>query len=299
MKRDLDDIAVFVQVVTNGGFTAAARTAGCTPSSVSKRVARLEDRLGIALLNQTTRKLALSAAGRAFYESCSTAMTEIDRALDTTKSLRKVRQGLLRVKVPQAYGKMHIAPLIPDFLSRYPHVGLEMVFVNFNQDVIENGIDVIISPADPANSNLTSRVLVPIERVTCAAPKCIERYGMPKSFEDLAAHNCLMFSDSTFPANEWVYHLRDGIERVKVTGNLVTNNGDAIVRAVLASIGIAHIPRFVVEGALTAGHLKIIFQDHVSNSRTRPMMKAYYAPAKHPPAQGSGVRQLSDRRTQK
>ncbi len=278
MKRDLDDIAAFVQAVVHGGFAPAGRAIGCTPSAVSKRVGRLENQMGIALLSRTTRKLALTAAGRAFYESCSVALAQIETAQDAAIASRKVPQGLLRVKVQQAFGRIHVAPLIPKFLSRYPHVRLELLFGNFSPGLMEDEIDVLIAAADPSDSNLASRTIVPIERVTCASPEYFTRNGRPLSFKDLAGHNCLMFSDSTFPANEWIYILSDGIERVRVTGNFVTNNGDAIVRAVLEGVGIAHIPSFVVEAALSSGRLEVIFRDHVSNRR---MMKAYYAPAKH------------------
>ena len=281
MKRDLDDIALLVQVITNGGFAATARAIGSTPSSVSKRVSRLEERLGISLLNRTTRKVALTTAGRTFYETCSSALAEIERAEDIAKSSREVPQGLLRVRVPQAFGKMHVAPLIPKFLSRYPHLRLELLFGNFSHGPIEDEIDVLISPVDPSDSSLATRALVPFVRITCASPEYIARRGKPASLDELAGHNCLMFSDSTFPQDEWVYHLPDGIERVRVTGNLVTNNGDALLRAALESIGIAHLPSFVVEASLATGHLEMIFRDHISDGRTSPMMKAYYAPAKH------------------
>lgn len=280
MKRNLDDIALLVQVIEYGGFAATGRAAGCTPSSVSKRISRLEEQLGISLLNRTTRKVALTVAGRAFYESCSIALAEIDKAEDIAKSSRKVPQGLLRIRVPQAFGKMQVAPLIPKFLSLHPHVTIELLFGNFSHGLIEDEIDVLISPVDPSDNSLASRVLAPFERVTCASPEYIARYGKPNSFEDLTGHNCLTFSDRTVSPNEWTYHLPDGIKRVRVTGNLMTNNGDALLRAALEGLGIAHLPSFAVEAELATGHLEMIFRDHIPNLRAQPTIKAYYAPAK-------------------
>jgi DNA-binding transcriptional LysR family regulator len=281
MKSDLETIAVFVRVVEEKSFTAAGKALGVGPSAVSKKVARLENQLGVSLLNRTTRKLVLTNAGQELFERCLKVLTEMSEAEEAVQSLRKVPHGLMRVKVPQGFGPLHITPLIPKFLSSYPELKIDLTFGHWDKDAMEEQVDVIIASADPPNHNLASRTLMHFERVTCASPAYIRRNGKPKEHKDLAEHNCLIFADSPSTAPEWVYYTRDGVKRVRVSGNFRTNDSDAVYCAVLGGLGIAHMPAYVVADALVDGRLETIFRDSSSNGRYGAAMKVYYPPAKH------------------
>jgi DNA-binding transcriptional LysR family regulator len=269
-----------VRVVQEGSFTAAGNSLGIGPSSVSKKVARLEKQLGVLLLSRTTRRLALTEAGQEFFNRCSTGLLEISRAEDVLQEHLEVPRGLLRLKVARGFGRSHISPLIPKFVALYPAIEVDAAFGNWEEHVMDAHIDVIISAADPPNINLVSRTLMYFERLTCASPTYIKRHGKPKEPKDLVRHNCLIFTDSGSVPNEWTYHRRDGIEHVRVSGNFRTNSPDAQHYALMEGLGIAHIPSFVIENEIASGRLEVIFRDTVQSEARAPAMKAYYAPAK-------------------
>lgn len=279
MMDDLESVAAFVRVVREGSFSAAARELGFSPSAVSKRIARLEGRLGIALLSRTTRKIALTDAGQEFFDTCALSLQGIQEAVELVSRFRTTPYGLLRVKVPQAFGRLHIAPSIPEFMACYPDIQLDISFGSHEQDFSDKRIDVLVASADPPNGNLAVRPLTPIERVTCAAPAYLERAGKPSKVSDLDHHNCLLFTGSHSVENEWVIYDDKGVQRQRVSGSFRTNDAEAIYMAVLAGVGIAHMPKFIIEPALASGTLIPLFRDR--GGGTGASMKAYYLPAKY------------------
>ena len=278
MKADLDSIDLFTRVVRAGSFSAAARAAGVSPSAISKRIARLEEQLGVALLHRTTRKLALTGAGENFYDVCSRGLREIERAQDTLSNVRDSPSGLVRVRVPQAFGHKFVTPFIPGFVQEYPMIELDIIYCSLSGDHIDEKIYVLIASADPCDVNLAVRTLAPIERVTCAARSYIERFGAPEHFAGLSFHNCLMFSGSDSNDREWVLHLANGPQRIRVSGTFRTNNAEAIYAAVLAGIGIAHMPAFIAEPGLASGELIPLFRDQAGYAGAT--MKVYFPQAK-------------------
>lgn len=279
MTEDLESIAAFVRVVREGSFSAAARKMSVSPSAISKRIARLERDLGIALFNRTTRKLVLSDVGREFYDRCARSLTGIEEAVQLTSRMRGTPSGLLRVKVPQAFGRLHIAPAIPEFMARYPEVELDLTFGWLQSNLMDERIDVLVASTDPPDANIAVKTLASIERVTCGAPSYIARFGRPASVEELAKHNCLMFAGSGSVEDEWVLHEKKGVRRIKVAGTFRTNDAEAIYTAVLGGVGIAHMPTFVVGPSLASGKLVPLFRD--AGSPKGATMKVYYPPAKH------------------
>ena len=275
MKNDLESIAVFVRVVREGSFSAAARELSFSPSAISKRIARLEEGLGVSLLSRTTRKVALTEAGQAFFETCSRGLSAIEEAEETVSRFGREPHGLLRVKVPQAFGRLRIAPSIPDFIARYPRVQVDLLFGPLPGPFMDERIDVLVASAPPPNVNLSVKTLTPLERVTCAAPSYIARHGMPRELTDLARHNCLIFTASDSIENEWVLHDEHGVRHVKVAGNFRTNDAEAIYSAARAGVGVAHMPRFIVDPALASRELVSIFSDRGGGSGAA--MRVYYA----------------------
>lgn len=278
-KNDLDSIAVFVSVVNEGSFSAAARNLGLTPSAVSKRIAGLEDGLGVSLLRRTTRRFALTEAGQEFFECCSRSLSAISDAEEMLSRFRSSPHGLLRIKAPQAFGRLHIAPAIPKFMAKYPQTRVDLTLGTLAREFIEERIDICVASADPRDADLSAKTLTPIERVTCAAPSYIERFGRPNSVNDLARHNCLIFAGSGSIENEWVLHDEGGIRRTKVSGSFRTNDAESLYLALLAGVGLAHMPTFIVGPALASGSLVSIFRD--KHEVSGACMKAYFPRAKH------------------
>jgi DNA-binding transcriptional LysR family regulator len=223
--------------------------------------------------------IALTEAGQEFYDICSRSLSAISDAEETLSRYRSSPHGLLRIKAPQAFGRLHIAPAIPAFIARYPQIRIDLTLGSLAREFIEERIDVCVASADPRDANLTAKTLTPIERVTCAAPSYIKQFGRPNSVNDLARHNCLIFGGSDSAENEWVLHGEEGLRRIKVSGNFRTNDAESLCLAVLAGVGLAHMPTFVIGPALASGKLIAIFRDERKPSGAR--MSAYYPRAKH------------------
>ena len=281
MPYDLDSVYAFVKAVNAGSFSAAARELGVTPSAVSKQIARLEARLGVALLNRTTRKLSLTEVGGVYFESCSRSLSSIENAEEVISRFRDEPQGLLKISVPQGFGRLHVARFLPQFLALHPKIRIDLIFGRLNSHFIDENIDILIQSVDPPDTNLIVRHLASIERITCAAPSYLERHGTPKTLEDLARHNCLMFTGSTSREREWVYYEGRKEKKVRVSGNFQTNHLEAIYTALIGGVGIAHMPDYNVTAAIEAGTLLPVFPDTPSKRglRTPVSMNAYYSQA--------------------
>jgi DNA-binding transcriptional LysR family regulator len=257
MKSGLENIAMFVRVVQERSFTAAGNSLGIGPSGVSKRIARLEKQLGVSLLSRTTRKIVLTGAGQEFFDRCLAGLSEISCAEEILQEHLKTPRGQLRIRVPRGFGRLHIAPLIPKFIATYSEIEVDLTF-----------------------GNCEEHLLMHFERLTCATPSYLKRYGRPAEFKDLARHNCLIFTASRTPPGEWTYHGRKGIERVRVAGNFRTNSTDAQHNALMEGLGIAHLPSFLIDDEISSGRLEVIFRDADHCERRGPSMKAYFSPAK-------------------
>lgn len=283
--RDLAGIAVFAKVVECNSFTAAANELRLTPSAVSKQVSRLEEHLGTQLLNRTTRRLSLTEIGAHFYQQCSRGLKEIAEAEDLVSEFRAEPRGLLRVSVPQGFGRVHVAPIIPDFLDRYPQVQVELTIGQLDANLFEDGFDLMIRSAPITDANLVMRELAPMRRVVCATPDYFARHGTPAMPRDLATHNCLIFTDPR-PQYEWRFTGPKGDVAVRVSGSFQSNQLDALYAALMRGVGIAYMPDYNLAKDIRSGALSSIFEDWVGSS-TRPTilamtMKAYYPRAKHP-----------------
>jgi len=281
VSYDLDSVYAFVKAVNAGSFSAAARELGVTPSAVSKQIARLEQRLGIALLNRTTRKLSLTEVGAVYFESCSRSLSEIEEAEEIISQFRDEPQGLLKISVPQGFGRLQVARFLPEFLALHPKIRIDLIFGRLNSHFMDENIDILIQTVDPPDMNLIVRHLASIDRITCAAPGYLERYGTPKTLDDLSNHNCLMFTGSTSREQEWIYYQGQKEKKVRVSGNFQANHLEAIYTALISGVGIAHMPDYNVMAALETGELVSVFPDTSSQHgpRTPLNMNAYYSRA--------------------
>lgn len=261
MER-LGDIAVFVQVVDSGSFTAAADRLGLSKAVVSKYVTRLEDHLGARLLNRTTRRLSLTEVGRTFYARSQAGLQEIEEAEAEVSRLQGAPRGTLRLNVPMSFGILHIAPAIPEFLARYPDLAVDMNLDDRQIDLIEEGFDLAIRIAELPDSSLVARRLAPCRHVVCGAPGYFQRHGIPRTPRELGDHNAITFQYQS-SAREWHFLAPDGATlRVPISGTIQMNNSLALREALLHEAGITLTPTFVVGADIEAGRLQAVLTDY-------------------------------------
>jgi DNA-binding transcriptional LysR family regulator len=249
-----NEMAAFVRVVDAKGFSAAAPTLGLTPSAVSKLVTRLEARLGVRLLQRTTRALHLTADGEAFYEQARRIVGEIAALEAELTDRRGTPQGLLRVTTSLAFSTHQLAPLIGEFLERYPAVQLELIPTDRVVDLVEEGVDIAIRVGRLADSSFMARKIGEDVRLVCAAPAYLARHGTPQRPEELARHNCIFSRNGAHP-NRWPFRIDGQIREVDVTGRLAVSDGEAQLRLALQGLGIVRLTRLTVAGAVRTGEV--------------------------------------------
>ncbi len=254
-------IPVFVAVVENGGFSAAARMLGISKSAVSKRINQLEVHLGVRLLHRTTRKLSLTEAGERYFEHAAQALTAAGQAEDAVTELQSEPQGKLKISSPMSFGRLHVAPLIPKLLPRYPKLQIDLVMDDRKVDLVAAGFDVAIRSGRLPDSTLIARKLAPLRQVLCASPDYIDRHGLPGTPAELTGRNCVLFSYSS-DANEWTLNGEDGPEIVLVSGSYRVNNSEALLEALREGVGIGRLPTFVAGPDLKTGRLVKLFESY-------------------------------------
>lgn len=252
-------IPIFVAVAKNGRFTSAAHELGLSKSAVSKRITQLEDALGARLIHRTTRKLSLTEAGERFFEHALKATAAAKNAEDSVSELLGDPQGLLKIHVPMSFGILHVAPLIPEFLKRYPNINIELNMDDKMVDIVDQGYDLSIRSGDLPDSTLIARKLAPLKSVVCMSPE----YG-PKTLlthpNDLEKENCLLYSYST-NASVWEFSILGKNERVRVKGNFRVNSSEALKNAISNGGGIGRLPSFVAGEDIRSGKLIQIFNE--------------------------------------
>jgi len=256
-------MTIFVRTVQEGGFSAAARALDLTPSAVSKQISRLEDHLGVRLLNRSTRHISLTDEGRAFYERCARIVSEIEEAEEWVAARQGSVRGVLRVTSTAIFAKHHVLPLLPEFMERYPELEIALEMTDRVVDLVEEGIDVAIRFTEQlADPSLVARPLAVNRRVVCAAPSYLRTHGTPRTPDELSAHNCLrLYTVSSF--NDWEFEGPDGNCVAHVTGNFQTNSADAIYHATLAGLGVARLSTYVIAPDLKSGRLVQLLPDYV------------------------------------
>jgi DNA-binding transcriptional LysR family regulator len=277
--KNLAGMAIFAHVVEARSFSAAAQRLGMSKSMVSKEVTKLERNLGARLLNRTTRKLSLTEIGAAFYESCARIVQEAREAEVLVGRLHAEPRGVLRLTAPVAFGTLHVAPALPEFLAQYPDLRIDLTIGDRQFDLAEEGFDLAIRIARVLPDNLVARRLAPINRVVCAAPAYFERHGTPDRPADLARHNCLVYTHAS-PDSQWRFRSGKGAEEevVPVRGNLTLNDDEALWQATIGALGIALLPTFIVGNDLQSGRLQAVLTEHVPVERN---LHALYLPNRH------------------
>lgn len=287
---DSADLDLFTRVMAMGSFSEAARALDLTPAAVSKRIARLEKQLDVRLFQRTTRQLTATAEGAAFHRHAQRILADIDAARDAMSHRASEPAGLLRVTAPASFGRMHISPIVPAFLERYPEVELDLSLTDGLVDLVEEGFDLAIRIVQPEDSSMIARWLAPNRRVLCAAPKYLERYGAPQTPSDLTAHNCLVMHHQLV----WTLESPEGEERVRVSGSLQTNNAEVLRDAAVAGLGIARKSTWDVGHLLQAGDLVPVLPEY--SVSTHVAIHAMYPSARFlPPRVSAFIEFLQDR----
>ena len=276
------DIEVFVRVVEAGGFSAAARALGMTPSAVSKLVARMEDRLGARLFRRTTRKLSLTEEGETFYRHGARITADIADAERAITALGDVARGTLRVNAANVMGHHGIEPLLPEFLARHPQVRVDLTLSDSYVNLVEEEVDVAIRAGPLTDSSLVARKLADFGRIISATPEYLARHGTPRMPDDLLRHNCILHSAYQPHLNHWPFHDRargrDTVRRIQVGGNVTANNGETLLHFALAGLGIARLSEISAGRAFREGRLVPLLVDQ--HLEERQPISAVYLPVR-------------------
>ncbi|MCB9734717.1 MAG: LysR family transcriptional regulator [Deltaproteobacteria bacterium] len=257
---DLNAMGIFAEVVDAGSFTAAARRVGLSKSAVSKAVAALEARLGVTLLQRTTRRLRLTEAGEAYYASCALVVAEARRAEEELGSMRDEPRGTLRVNAPIGLGSSFVLPVALEFTARWPDVVVDLTVQDEVVDLLATRTDVAVRVGRLADSSLVARQLSPVRSAVVAAPSYLARRGVPQHPDELAAHEFVRYSLIANP--DRLVLLRD-TERVsvKMGGAFISNNGEVIRDVLVAGRGLGVMPWFLIADAVREGRLVPVLPD--------------------------------------
>ncbi|BAL26982.1 LysR family transcriptional regulator [Azoarcus sp. KH32C] len=254
-QYDLPTLKSFITVADAGGFSRAAEQMGTSTAAISRRVAALEQALGIQLFRRTTRRIDLTEAGHQFYADVVNVFHMLEEAEERVRVGRERVSGLIRVAAPLSFGIQRLAPLLPAFMQRHPDLKIQLLLEDRYTDLVAEGIDVALRIGTLADSTLIARRIAPVARVFCASPAYLEAHGVPESPQDLSRHCCLEYSQRG-SREDWGAVFGVPADRLQIHGNLVANNAEVLKECAIQGMGITLLPDFVVQDALADGRLR-------------------------------------------
>lgn len=282
----LTEMEAFATVVDQGGFTDAARKMGISKSAVSKHISSLEARLGARLLNRTTRRVAPTEIGLAYYDRARRVLNDAGEADALVTSMQAMPSGLLRISVATDFGVNHLSPLLADFIRDFPEVTVNMVLNNRHVELISEGFDMAIHVGTPVGAPLMSRKLTETAQRLIASPGYIAAYGRPARIDDLNDHKLLHFSTQD-SGNVWRLTAPSGEQRqIRTAGWLSVNDGQSLLNAAISGLGIAYLPSFLYADAMARGLVEDAMPDlpadpqgiyavYPSGRYTQPKVRAF------------------------
>ncbi len=275
----LDDLMLFAKLVNLKSFTAVAESLQLSRSLVSKRISRLEERLGVQLLNRTTRRLELTEAGRTYYQYCLQIENTLQEAQNAVSEIRAHPQGALNINAPVTFGQLILPGIIANFLNHYPAVKVNLSLTDHFVDVVGGGFDLVIRIGKLEDSSLKARKVGRTRLRVFAHKNYLKTHGTPQIPEDLQDHNCLVYRHMRSGVNEWRFNGPKGAFSVPVSGNLSADNGIPLYHAVNAGLGIAIQPSFTLN-AFDDKNIVYLLEDYIPQEMG---IYAVYPPAKRPP----------------
>lgn len=257
----LTEMEAFATVVDQGGFTDAAKKMGISKSAVSKHISSLEARLGARLLNRTTRRVSPTEIGLAYYDRARRVLSDAGEADALVASMQSAPAGLLRLSVATDFGVNHLSPILGDFLQQFPDITVNMVLNNRYVELISEGFDMAIRMGDLEDSSLRARKLTETQMRMIAAPSYFEKHGRPTRLDDLNSHKLLHYSNQA-SGNAWKITAPSGEERqIRNAGWLSVNDGQSLLNACIAGLGIAYLPSFLYANAMEQGQVVDVMPD--------------------------------------
>ena len=258
----ISDLDIFARVARTGNMSAAGREMGLSPAVVSKRVSLLEERLGARLFQRTTRHLTLTETGEGYFKRVVDILSLVEEAEDFVSRRNTTPRGHLKITAPTTFSRLHIAPYLADFISKYPEIDLDFQITDNMFDIVRDGFDLAIRIGELEDSSLVARKLAPDVRVICAAPKYLEEAGTPESLADLQGHNCL----SAGAQDIWRLEGPDGQEQVRLSGNIRSNSAEFTRQAILAGLGLGLRSTWDIGPELESGDLQIVLPQYRGSS---------------------------------
>ncbi|WP_066722238.1 LysR family transcriptional regulator [Sphingomonas pituitosa] len=263
---DFEAWAVFASVVEHRSFSGAAVALGVSKATVSKAITRLEERLATALFHRTSRRLTLTDSGQQLAEHAQRILDDGQAAEEAAFESASAPSGVVRLAAPLTFGSRHLSGLIAEFMTAHPQIKVELTLSDAFVDIVGEGIDVAIRIAELPDSSLRARRLGPVNIHVVAAPGYFERMGRPQHPADLARHACFVYTNTATPG-VWRFKKAGGEEAaVRVDGPLRTDNGEAMLPALRAGLGVARLPGFLVDAEIAAGRLEVALADWVAGS---------------------------------
>ena len=278
--NELTQIKSFVALVESRSISKAAERMDIAVSAVSRRLKELESGLGVQLVQRTTRKMHITEAGEKFYRRCGRLLDDLEEAKHEASNTATALSGTLRIATPLSFGVAHLSPAVAAFMHLHPQIKIELDMSDRRIDLVEEGLDLAIRIGTLEDSSLMARKLASVRHVVCASPDFLNRHGIPSTPQDLSALPALCYGNLSQP-DTWHYHDKDSKPgQVKVPMRMRANNGDALVEAAIAGLGVLCEPSFIVHGSVERGVLKPLLTDYQWN----PMgIFAVYPQTKHMP----------------
>ena len=260
--QNIQQVVAFAAAARNGSFAKAARELSQTPSTIAKSIGRLESQLGVKLFHRTTRQVSLTADGQQLFSQCQRILDEVELLRSAAAGARGEPSGLLRIEAPLTYGKRVVLPVLAKLLERHPRLRIDARLSDQVSDVIREGLDAAIRTGTLGDSRLVARQIGQQSLVVCASPAYLERHGTPRIPADLGQHQCLLFRmPSSGRDRPWQFRIDGDIVEVQPDSRLRLGDGEALVDAAIAGLGIAQVPDYMAADAHGAGRVVEVLRE--------------------------------------